>query len=115
MEKMKLGDFEFPHNPESILLQEGEQLAVHFLPGVGEQVQWMGHKARKITCKGRMCGTSAQQTQTLLESLRQQCRKGLFTLRLPGMGTVNAYAAQLEIQAEGDGKIIPYTLVLVEG
>ena len=115
VETMQFRDFIFPHNPRSITVSQGEELAAHFCPGRGDVVQYLGPRARTVRCQGSFFGDSFTQAAAQLRAFRRKAGDGeRGMLLVPGMAPFLAHLKELAFDATGDGKIIPYTMVFVE-
>lgn len=115
METMQFRGYVFPHNPQSIAVSGAEHLAVHFYPGVGEVAQDLGRRARVVRCSGSFFGASAQLALAQLKKFQSACGDGgSGMLYLPGMEPFMARLQEFAFEAQGDGRIIPYTMIFLE-
>jgi len=115
VETMQFRDFLFPHNPHTITVRQPEGLVGHFCPGKGDVLQHLGARARTVRCQGSFFGATYTQALAQLRAFRQKTqdsRRGM--LLVPGMEPLLAYLSEFAFNAQGDGKIIPYTMVFTE-
>lgn len=112
---MQFRDYIFRHNPASITVSGDSAAAVHFCPGRGEVVQHMGRRCRRVTCRGVFLGTSFEDAMAQLRQFRQTAAGGgAGTLFIPGVEPFPAHLKEFVFEAEGDGRILPYTMVFLE-
>lgn len=115
METMQYRDFIFRHNPRSITVTHGNSAVTHFCPGRGEVVQRLGRSVRTVRCGGSFFGDSFEEVAAQLEQFRQTAGKeGPGTLMLPGVTPFEAYLREFVYEADGDGRVIPYTMTFAE-
>ena len=115
-QNMQFRNFSFANNPQTITIQQGNKLISHSLPGGGSIVQQLGAIPRIITCKGAFLGRSFTEAAAQLQNFRTVAaghQTGL--LFIPGLEPVPAYLRELVCEASSDGRILPYTMVFVEG
>lgn len=113
METMQFGGFIFSHNPEIITVEQSSPLASHICPGKGELWQSLGSDQRKITCKGCFVAKSYGEASSQVENFRRESSKSRL-LFVPGMAPFMARLHSFVLEASGDGRILPYTIVFVE-
>ncbi|MCL2068340.1 MAG: hypothetical protein FWH00_00415 [Oscillospiraceae bacterium] len=116
MNTMQFRDFIFPHNPQSITIRSGNRVVSHLCPGHAESTQNLGGENRVVTCKGAFFGRSYTEAVSQLERFRAASaneRPGL--LFIPGLPPIHAHLKELAVEASGNGEILPYTMVFVEG
>ena len=115
MDKMQFRGFVFPHNPQSITVSSSAQVAAYFCPGLGEYTQDMGRRGRTVRCGGCFFGENAAQALAQLSRFRQEAdggRTGM--LYLPGVEPFMATLREFVFEEQGDGCILPYTMVFAE-
>jgi len=113
IDNMQFRDFIFKHNPEKISVSDAQNVVTHFCPGKTEITQDMGKKARIVTCFGSFWGDSYSAAMRELLEFRQKSA-GVGMLYLPGIPPFSARLSELSFDAQGDGRIIPYTMRFVE-
>lgn len=110
---MQFRGYVFTTNPEKISVGETRNVARHFCPGKAEISQDMGKKARVVTCTGSFWGESFSDAMRELLKFREQ-GDGVGMLYLPGMPPFAARLVELAFDAQGDGRIIPYSMRFIE-
>lgn len=115
-EKMQFRSFTFPCNPQSIIIEYGNNLAAYSLPGKGEFTHNSGGKKRKITCKGVFFAASypaaCEYVRAFAATAENRVAGALF---VPGMPPVTAHVESFVYEAAGDGSSLPYTIIFREG
>ena len=115
MNHMQFRDYIFDHNPGSITLRERERTVTHVRPGTGDASQYLGTQGRTVTCKGAFFGTSYGEAASSLQRFRAAaCGGATGLLFLPGMEPFPGRLNDFAFEAQGDGCIIPYTMVFDE-
>lgn len=115
VETMQFRDFIFRHNPERITVYQPSEIAAHFCPGWGEVTQRLGGKARTVRCQGSFFGVTFQEAMSQLQAFRAATADGKRGMLLvPGLAPFMAFLRELTFDAQGDGRIIPFTMVFVE-
>lgn len=115
VETMQYRDFLFRHNPQCITVYQPSQVASHFCPGWGDMTQQLGGKARTVRCQGSFFGGNFPEAMSQLQEFRGKTGDGeRGMLLIPGLSPFMAYLKELVFDAQGDGRIIPYTMVFVE-
>lgn len=115
MNNMQYKDFIFPHNPAAITLEEPGRHAVHFCPGQGEVVQFLGGGKRSIRCEGSFACATPEEAAALMEGFRARAadpQPGV--LFLPGLPPVVAVVTSCVFQAVGTGATLPYAIRFLE-
>ena len=116
MSRMQFRGFSFSRNPQSIIISRGNRLAGHVLPGGGTVVQALGTAPATITCKGSFFGASFAEAAAELENFRAEAAgKQAGLLFVPGLEPMQVYLREIVCEASADGRILPYTMVFVEG
>lgn len=113
MDTMQFRDFIFKNNPQKISVSDSSNLVSHFCPGKAEITQDLGKKARVVTCSGSFWGDSFSEAVNQLLDFRQRSG-GVGMLFLPGIPPFPARLSELSFDAQGDGRIIPYTMRFLE-
>lgn len=114
MQLLQFRDFVFPSNPASIQLHQQQRLVAHVCPGYGEIHQSLGAMADRVICQGVFWSESAQQTSQQIDTfLAVAGNKERGLLFLPFGPPQMAFLEQLVVDGQGDGRIVPYTLVFV--
>lgn len=122
---MQFRGYVFPTNPEKISVGETRNIVRHFCSGNTEISQDLGKKARIVTCSGSFWGDSFSDAMRELLRFREQSEGnpcggsnpsvgGVGMLYIPGMPPFPARLAELAFDAQGDGRIIPYTMKFIE-
>lgn len=116
---MQFRGFVFSTNPEKISVNEEWNVVRHFCPGKAEISQDLGKKARVVTCSGSFWGASFSETMRELSRFREESGGSLSggnvgMLYIPGMPPFTARLTELAFDAQGDGRIIPYTMKFIE-
>ena len=115
MQRMQFGDFFFPHNPASIVVERAGRQAVFFCPGHGEVVQPLYGGRRQVRCTGDfVCASAAASAALIAEFERKVAGHTPRVLVLPGMEPMLCLLAEHSFQARGDGRAVPYTMRFVE-
>lgn len=110
---LQFKDFIFKNNPEKISVSDSKNVASHFCPGKAEITQDMGSKARSVTLSGSFWGGSFSEAMSQLIDFRARSG-GVGMLFLPGLPPFPARLTELAFDAQGDGRIIPYTMRFLE-
>lgn len=110
---MQFRGYIFSTNPEKISVSETRNVARHICPGYAEISQDLGKKARVVTCTGSFWGESFSDAMRELLKFREQ-GGGVGMLYLPGMAPFPARLAEIAYDAQGDGRIIPYSMRFIE-
>lgn len=113
MGTMQFKDYIFRHNPARITVSEAKAVVTHVCPGGGEISQELGRKARIILCSGSFFGTTMAHAMSQLTAFRQKAT-GEGMLYLPGIPPFSARLLELVFDAEGDGRVILYTMKFTE-
>ena len=115
MNTMQFGDYIFKYNPEKIEVLQGESLVEHFFPGKGMAVQNMGRKTRKIKCYGVFTGKKLADTLSQIDIFTKRHTTGTAKmLFVPGIEPFYAVVKEFAVDMQGDGRLIPYTILFVE-
>lgn len=115
MEVMQFRDFVFRHNPAKITVRSVNETASHLCPGRGEVLQQLGARGRTVRCEGSFFGASYAGALAQLLEFRQKSADGARgMLYVPGHAPFMACLTELVFDAQGDGKIIPYTMLFTE-
>lgn len=112
---MQFRDFIFRHNPQTIAVSCAANVVPHFCPGKGDVVQNLGRRGRIVRCSGSFFGTSFREAMAQLTEFRQKTNEttgGM--LFIPGVEPFMAQLREFAFDAQGDGRIIGYTMVFVE-
>jgi len=112
---MQFRSFTFPHNPQSITIRAGNRVVVHLCPGQREVAQNLGTECRTVTCRGSFFGASYAEAASQLEGFKSAAGAGQAGLLfIPGLAPIFAHLQSFAVEASGDGRILPYTMVFVE-
>lgn len=115
MDTMQFRDYIFANNPQTIQITHGAGTVTLFCPGKGEVVQQLGGKANVVRCTGSFFGSSYAQALAQVNAFQRSADKNTpGSLFLPGMKPFFAYLREFVYEANGDGRIIPYTMIFVE-
>ena len=115
MDRVQFGEFVFPHNPASIVVERVGRRAVFFCPGHGEVVQPLHEGSRQVRLGGDfVCATAAGSAALIAEFERRAVGTTPGVLLLPGMEPIICLLAEHTFQARGDGRVIPYTMRFIE-
>jgi hypothetical protein len=110
---MQFRDYIFRHNPAKITVSDSRAVVTHLCPGGAEIAQELGERARVVTCSGSFFGASMGEAMgQLLEFRKRSAGEGM--LYLPGLAPFPARLLELVTDAEGDGRIILYTMKFIE-
>jgi hypothetical protein len=110
---MQFRDYIFRHNPAKITVSSPKAVVTHLCPGGAEIAQELGERARVVTCSGSFFGASMGEAMGQLLEFRQRSA-GEGMLYLPGLPPFPARLLELVFDAEGDGRIILYTMKFIE-
>jgi hypothetical protein len=110
---MQFRDYIFRHNPAKITVSDSKAVATHLCPGGAEIAQELGERARQVTCSGSFFGANLGEAMGQLLEFRQKAT-GEGMLYLPGLPPFPARLLELAFDAEGDGRIILYTMKFIE-
>lgn len=113
MNTLQFRDFIFRYNPEKITVSDSVNVVSHFCPGKAEITQDMGKNARVVTLNGSFWGDSFSDAISQLLDFRAKSG-GIGMLFLPGVPPFPARLTELAFDAQGDGRIIPYTMRFLE-
>ena len=115
MATMQFRDFTFPHNPQSITIRAGNRVVAHLCPGSREITQNLGQESRIVTCRGAFFAASYAQAASQLEHFRASAAAGQAGLLfIPGLPPMFAHLREFIVEASGDGRILPYTMIFAE-
>ena len=115
MVTMQFRDFTFPHNPQSITIRAGNRVLAHLCPGSREITQNLGNESRIVTCRGSFFGGGYTEAALQLERFRAASSLGQAGLLfIPGLSPMLAHLREFVVEASGDGRILPYTMIFVE-
>ncbi len=106
-------DYVFRHNPAKITVSDPRAVVSHFCPGGPEVAQDLGTRPRTVVCSGSFFGESLGEAMGQLIEFRQNSF-GPGMLYLPGVPPFPARLLELDFDAEGDGRIILYTIKFIE-
>ena len=113
MSRMQYGEFVFPHNPRRIELSYTGTLAPQVFPGCGAAVQELG--CRVARCEGEVFAPTPEGAAAKLAEISAACTGGGFALLyLPAGGSFEAAVSRFAYTAQGDGRVLTYTLEFVE-
>jgi hypothetical protein len=110
---MQFRDYIFRHNPAKITVSDTKAVVTHLCPGGAEIAQELGQQARAVTCSGSFFGAGLGEAMGQLIEFRQKA-VGEGMLYLPGLPPFPARLVALAFDAEGDGRIILYTMKFIE-
>lgn len=94
-------------------MSDSRNIVSHFCPGKAEISQDLGKNARAVTCSGSFWGYSFSEAMNQLLEFRKRS-DGVGMLYLPGVAPFPARLCELAFDAQGDGRIIPYTMRFLE-
>ena len=115
MQTMQFRDYIFKHNPAKIRITNQNHITEDFCPGKGSVTQNLGPKPRKVVCSGSFAGlTPREALEQAAEFRRKTADEQSGILFLPGMEPFPAQLREFILEAEGDGRVLPYTLTFVE-
>ncbi len=113
MSNTQFRDYIFRHNPAKIAVSDPRAVVSHFCPGGAEVTQELGLRPRTVVCSGSFFGDSLSEAMGQLIEFRQKS-SGAGMLYLPGLPPFSARLLELAFDAEGDGRIILYTMKFIE-
>jgi len=112
---MQYGDYIFRHNPAKIRVTDQNNIGEFFCPGKGSVTQNLGQTPRKIVCGGSFTGiTPREALEQAVEFRRKTLSQRPGMLFLPGMEPFMAQLREFILDAEGDGRVLPYSITFVE-
>lgn len=115
VDAMQFGDYIFQYNPQHISVSSAEHVVTHFCPGKTEVSQNLGQKARIAECSGSFFGETFADAMRELTRFRQKTADGKTAmLFLPGTEPFLARLTDFTFNAQGDGRVIPYTARFLE-
>ena len=115
MSRMQYGEFVFPHNPRRIELSYTGTLAPQVFPGCGAAGQELGPRCRVARCEGEVFAPTPEGAAAKLAEISAACTGGGFALLyLPAGGSFEAAVSRFAYTAQGDGRVLTYTLEFVE-
>ncbi|MCL2056717.1 MAG: hypothetical protein FWH02_05815 [Oscillospiraceae bacterium] len=115
MQNMQFRDYVFRHNPAKIRVSSRNLIAEDFLPGKGGVTRGLGKVPRQVVCSGSFSGANAADALEQAAGFRRStAHEQSGVLFLPGMEPFTAQLREFVMEAEGDGRVIPYTITFVE-
>lgn len=115
MTKLQYGTFTFENNPRRIELSGSNAIAAHTLPFHGTVSQNLGPRGRAARCSGEVFAQDAASALEKLAALRAACSGvGAAQLTLPTGDTFLAFVSRFAYTAQGDGRVLAYTIDFVE-
>lgn len=115
MDTMQFRDYIFRHNPQSVTITDGEAVVRHLCPGAGTYIQGLGKQARTVKCCGCFLGDTPEEAFALAAEFRQKTsasQAGM--LFVPGLSPFPARLREFVLDAQGDGRALPYTITFLE-
>ena len=115
MDRVQFGEFVFPHNPASMVVERLGRQAIFFCPGHGEVVQPMHRGRRQIRLAGDFVCASATGSAALIAKFEAAVAGHTpQVLLLPGIEPMVCLLVEHVFQARGDGRVTPYTMRFIE-
>ena len=115
MDRVRFGEFVFPHNPASMVVERAGRQAVFFCPGHGEVVQPLCRGSRQVRLVGDfVCASAVESAALIADFERSVAGHTPQVLLLPGVEPIICLLAEHSFQARGDGRVSPYTMRFIE-
>jgi len=115
MDTIQFRDFIFRHNPHSIDVSTPKAVSLHFCPGFGDVSQGLGDRAREVRLAGTFWGNTYTQALSQILDFQRSTAGGVAgMLFLPGITPFMARLRNFAFAADGDGRLIAYTMEFVE-
>lgn len=114
MTNLQFGTYVFEHNPRKISMGFESAVAAQLLPSWGVISQNMGARCRLVRCEGEVFAATPDGAAAKLAELSALCVSTAAMLYLPTGERFSAYLLRFGYAAQGDGRVITYTMEFTE-
>lgn len=115
MTKMQFGTYSFEYNPRRIEVAYSGNIAAYVMPGCGALAQHLGARCKTVRAEGELFALTADAALAKLTALRAACcATTAAVLKLPTGETFSAIASRFSYTAQGDGRLLAYTVEFMQ-